>query len=373
MARESRIEIKVGALIVVCLVILIAFFLLLGNITFGESELIEIDWRVSGGLREGAPVKVVGLKAGRVESVEYRGGQYDEAVGRPVYVRVKISIKPELRDTLRKDAQFYLTTLGLLGEKYVEIDPGAADEPLPEGIIPEGVPPMRMEVMAANINKTLSTATRILADNEEKIGKTLDDISKAAEAGREAIDEGRGIVTDLRQTLRKVEGRALGLIDNADAAIVEYTPGKGQTGNDVKRVMASGANLAESLDKAVGDGRQVKAVLDDARQLSGTARRVIDEVGSKAIKVANRVDGLVGKADGLVVETKDALAESRGKLVEVVDSTLSLITVTYELAGLLKDGKGTLGALLNDREMFDDARELMKNLKRHPWKFLWKE
>ena len=37
------------------------------------------------------------------------------------------------------------------------------------------------------------------------------------------------------------------------------------------------------------------------------------------------------------------------------------------------DGEGMIGALLNDREMYDDVWEMMKDFKRHPWKFLWKE
>lgn len=39
----------------------------------------------------------------------------------------------------------------------------------------------------------------------------------------------------------------------------------------------------------------------------------------------------------------------------------------------LWDGEGMVGVILNDWEIFDDARELMKDLKCYFWKFFWKE
>lgn len=366
MARESNIELKVGVLIVVCLVIVVGFFLLLGNVRFGESAYIEVDWPTSSGLREGAPVKIVGMAAGRVESVQYLGGKMDEAVGRRVYVRVKLSIKPELRETLRSDAKFYLTTLGMLGEKYIEIDPGASDKPLPADLIPLGIPPMRIEVMAANLNQALTTATRILADNEEKIGQTLDDISKAAASSRIALDEGKQLVSEVRQTIKNVELKTTSVLGAAEVAIVEFTPGKGETGSHLNTIMARGANMATSLDEAVGDGSEIKGVLRDTRALTAKARIVIDRVGGKAIKVADRVEGLVGTAETTLVEGKSGV-------LETLANTNELLAVIKQVTSNLRDGKGTVGAMLNDRELFDDARELMKNLKRHPWKFLWKE
>ena len=37
------------------------------------------------------------------------------------------------------------------------------------------------------------------------------------------------------------------------------------------------------------------------------------------------------------------------------------------------DGRGTLGALVMDRALYDDLREMLLDLKRRPWKVIWKE
>jgi len=39
----------------------------------------------------------------------------------------------------------------------------------------------------------------------------------------------------------------------------------------------------------------------------------------------------------------------------------------------LRKGKGTAGALLVDEQIYDDLKELVRDLKRNPWKFFWKE
>ena len=38
-----------------------------------------------------------------------------------------------------------------------------------------------------------------------------------------------------------------------------------------------------------------------------------------------------------------------------------------------RKGKGTAGALLVDQQIYDDLKELVRDLKRNPWKFFWKE
>jgi phospholipid/cholesterol/gamma-HCH transport system substrate-binding protein len=39
----------------------------------------------------------------------------------------------------------------------------------------------------------------------------------------------------------------------------------------------------------------------------------------------------------------------------------------------VKKGKGTVGAMLMDDALYDDLQTLVRDLKRNPWKFLWKD
>jgi phospholipid/cholesterol/gamma-HCH transport system substrate-binding protein len=70
----------------------------------------------TGGLRVGAPVVIAGVEVGRVDSI---GLQDYEA-------RVGLRIEPGLQ--LHEDAIISVKTRGLIGEKYIQISAGAADE-----------------------------------------------------------------------------------------------------------------------------------------------------------------------------------------------------------------------------------------------------
>ena len=75
------------------------------------------------GLREGAYVEVAGVRVGQVTSIELDAGAF-EAI---VHMRLQTGI------TLPSDAIASIRTSGLIGEKYVKITPGGADDSLPSG------------------------------------------------------------------------------------------------------------------------------------------------------------------------------------------------------------------------------------------------
>jgi phospholipid/cholesterol/gamma-HCH transport system substrate-binding protein len=43
------------------------------------------------------------------------------------------------------------------------------------------------------------------------------------------------------------------------------------------------------------------------------------------------------------------------------------------IAAHIRRGRGSVGALVMDEQLFDDLQELARDLKHNPWKFFWKE
>jgi phospholipid/cholesterol/gamma-HCH transport system substrate-binding protein len=39
----------------------------------------------------------------------------------------------------------------------------------------------------------------------------------------------------------------------------------------------------------------------------------------------------------------------------------------------VRRGEGTLGGFVNDAQIYDDVKELMRDLRRNPWKFFWRD
>ena len=77
-------------------------------------------------------------------------------------------------------------------------------------------------------------------------------------------------------------------------------------------------------------------------------------------------------------------SEVLNKVVAEVDKTLTNLEATSENALVvsadakamtadIRAGKGTIGGLMSDQEIYDDLKEMLRELKRRPWKIMWKE
>jgi len=82
---------------------------------------IKVIFKSVAGLKEMAPVRLAGIGVGRVEKINL--------IQEPaVRVEVILWIKEDIK--VRENSHFNITTIGLLGEKYIEIIPGSVDSPV---------------------------------------------------------------------------------------------------------------------------------------------------------------------------------------------------------------------------------------------------
>jgi phospholipid/cholesterol/gamma-HCH transport system substrate-binding protein len=339
MASTKSLEYKVGALIVISLVLLGGFLALLGNFSFRGGKRIRINYDYSGNLQSGAAVKVSGIKVGKVEEVRYLGGEVDPDTGKRVQVRVVIFVEDRVKDSIRKNAEFFINTEGVLGEQYLEIQPGTWDQPpLDPAHSVEGVNPPRTDLIVARLYEFLDSITGLLKDDKEVI--------------RDFLQSGASVVRTLDDILKtnKVEiGRLLVNVDG---------------------LSRQAADLLGSVRAGVGDGKTLKATLGNIEALSASIRRDIDPLIAKAKKAldgVDRVTSVVGPDER--VKLQKALDE----LVVIGDKTQKLTSDAQALVADIRKGKGTAGALLVDPQIYDDLKEMVRDLKRNPWKFFWKE
>ena len=66
--RERGLEYKVGLLIVVSTSILVGFLFILGNYSLRSGFTIHVDYNYVGSLQAGAPIKLSGIKVGKVKT-----------------------------------------------------------------------------------------------------------------------------------------------------------------------------------------------------------------------------------------------------------------------------------------------------------------
>jgi phospholipid/cholesterol/gamma-HCH transport system substrate-binding protein len=338
--RDRTLELKVGLLIVTALAIFAGFVLVLGNFSLRSGMSFQVDYEFSGNIQEGAPVKVSGIKVGKVEEVAFLGGQLDQATGRRVQVRLTVWVEDRVRDSLRVDSEYFINTAGVLGEQYLEIVPGKDWQapPIAPGTVVRGVDPPRTDLIVARLYTVLDQLSRVLVEDKDFIDKLLRNSASA-------VAELDGILRDNREEIGS-------LVRSADAFA-------GEAATTLKKVNAG-----------LGDGAIVGRTLRDADQLLVTANRSLDSLtppAERALTDVRRVTGLVtDERIDRVIKVADGAVGATGKATQVLD----------EAHGMVKDlraGKGTAGALLAREEIYADLREMIRDLKRNPWKFFWKE
>ena len=92
------------------------------------------DFPSVGGLKAGSSVEIAGVEIGRVDRITLHDFQ----------ARVAMTIKPHVK--LQEDAIASIKTRGLIGEKYIKINPGGSEKLIaPNGKLTEVEPPIDIE------------------------------------------------------------------------------------------------------------------------------------------------------------------------------------------------------------------------------------
>ncbi|TMQ06679.1 MAG: MCE family protein [Deltaproteobacteria bacterium] len=342
--RDRGLEYKVGLLILASTGILVSFLFILGNYSLRSGFTIYLDYNYVGSLQAGAPVKLSGIKVGKVRAVELYGGRQDPAIGKRVQVRVTAWVEDRVGDSIRSDAEYFINTAGVLGEQYLEIVPGTdwARPPIrPDTIVHDEHyvhDPPRTDLVVARLYEVLDGVSGVLRDDRDQIKHLLAN-------GASAVAEANQLLTDNRAQIGELIGGATAFARQATTTL-------------------------DKVNAGLGDGKPVASLIASADATLVTARSSLQTLtppASSFLTDATRVTGLVTEQRlGAVDRALDSATTAAGRAGTLLDNANGVVTD-------LRAGKGTAGALLSRDELYSDLREMIRDLKRNPWKFFWKE
>ncbi len=147
---KTRLELKVGIFVFIGMVILIVFILSIGGFkTWSEGYQVVFSFDFVNGVKIGAPVRYAGVDVGQVKEINFRRDDLNETK-----VDIVSWVKKEVR--IPMDSAVWINTLGLLGEKYVEIMPGTELKNFAKaGTLLEGHTPIAMHEVGDSMKKII--------------------------------------------------------------------------------------------------------------------------------------------------------------------------------------------------------------------------
>ena len=338
---QRSIEVKVGILMLFALGLLAGFIVIMGGLSLEPTFTVYVDFDNPGGLKTGAPVRISGVKIGRVTGIEFRGGRLDEKTKeREPLIRVAASLESQYRDAVHDDSRWFVTTQGVLGELFLAVDPGSPDRPvLQDGAVVHGISPPRLDLLLSEAYELLHHAYLGITENKDKLGETFDGLHRTLKGTGDFFDKNGG---KLDTIVENVETLTIQGNETLLAARQKYVDNP-----QIDRIMNNVEATTQTLDANIGP------LMTDGRKVLGDVSRVTDRMASEE---------QVARYEQITRDVADIAA--RGKVMAADGQAL---------LNHVKRGEGTIGAMLMDEAVYDDIQEMLRDLKHNPWKLFWRE
>lgn len=169
-----KVEYKVGLLALVSFVLVVFFAYLMGFISpFSNSHEVHVMYNYAGGIEEGSPIRVMGIKVGKVKSIAF-DPNYKMTSGEEVKLRLIISVDKKAWTSIRKDSKFFINLAGVIGEKFLEISPGSTEaSELVDGEVVRGEDPPRVDQLISQGYGLAGKLIEIVNKNEGSVSNVI--------------------------------------------------------------------------------------------------------------------------------------------------------------------------------------------------------
>jgi len=271
MAQRDE-QIKVGALVVVAVVLFLTALVFVGGVNLFRKRRVTYTshFRFAGGLESGSFVRFGGLKVGTVRSAE---------IDPQDTTRVLVTFQVNEGTPVRTNSQARISTLGFLGENYVEISPGTRDaERLPPGSEILSLEIVQLADVFNNVNNVTLNANKLINDLDEKllvIANNANQLITNANAvvgpeNRAHFDAALANVDGMLAETRPRFKTTLASIDTASAKIGPTVDSAHVTIENANKLVNNLNGLIEEDRQALHDALvRLNVTLEDARQLMG--------------------------------------------------------------------------------------------------------
>ncbi len=277
MAKAGE-EIKVGAMVVAALVLFLTALVSVGGMNLFRKRVDYFTYfKFAGGLEPGSIVRFGGIKVGVVQS----SGIDPQDSTR---IRVKIAVNGGV--PIRTDSRARISSLGLLGENYLEVSPGSRDaQLLPPGSEITAAESAQMADILNNVNtatthantmiSNLNSRLVVIADKVDELVSNFNLVMRAE--NRKRID---AILANIDGALAEDRAPLKATLANVEAASTKLGP----VMDNANQTLTQTKTLATNLNSTVVDNRaeihevlvNLHTTLLQARQLMGDMQSLLE-------------------------------------------------------------------------------------------------
>jgi phospholipid/cholesterol/gamma-HCH transport system substrate-binding protein len=294
-----------------------------GDPAGGDGFTYYVRFRDASGLPRGSRVVVAGLPKGEVTKLEIDGR----------YAKVSFRLSNEIG--VWSSAVVYKKATSLLGDQYLDIDPGEETRQAPDGT-KRTFTRLGPPCMARATTDVERDVCRQIPAQVEAV--TADQLIHRIEATLPNIDKVLDSVRDLSEDVRRVVNGPLASVATRIDGLVQ------RESDTIERIIERVDRTTAALD----------SLAKDLGAITRGADPKIDAILENLEKASTEAKDLVATAKGELQQTGDAV---RGKL-DKIDGVLDR---TQSIAQKIDEDRGTLGRLVNDPAIADNIEAITED------------
>jgi len=323
---------------------------------FAQSFQIYAEFAQLGGLQNGARVRVGGMDAGEVLDIQVPPEPQAK-------FRVKLRVLEKLHPVVRTDSVATIQTEGVLGNKFLKIDPGTRQAPKasPGSTIPGREPfdfADLLEQVRKSVDQVRGQAESVFEaivntskDADQVITSVKDDVENIASSGKKISEDIKVIVQRVRAG-RGTVGKILNdetLANNAIKTVQDFQ----QTASNLRQTSQGFSQIVSDL--------QDRQILHELEQAAKNVRQVTGEV-KEAIA---QFQAKEGKGTGLTTELRRTISNAREAMADLAENMEALKHNWFFRGFFKKRGFYDLDNLTVDQ--YRQGKFLENKLRRRIW------
>ncbi len=321
--NKGMTEARVGVFVIIGLILLGVLITSLSSQTgiLRDTYTVKTSFSNVQGLAEGAPVRLQGRDVGLVSKIYFAPGFREKPI------EVVLELDQSIQARVRENSTASIQTMGLLGDKYVEISHGSPPAKVirADGAVKSTNPP--------DLYAVIEKGDKILT-NVVNISKSLDQFTAEF-----ATPENRANFSQTFRSMRNIVTE----VEKGDGFLhsVIYKPKPG--------------DVVDDLSQAADD---LHAILEDIRNGTGNAGTALRDLSATMANVRD-ITKRMKTGPGMLHEAIYRKDE-KGLITNLSEAAENLNAILAKV----RRGEGTLGAFVNDPTLYEDMTVITGGAKR---------
>jgi phospholipid/cholesterol/gamma-HCH transport system substrate-binding protein len=319
-AESAYSKLRVGAVIALALALLCfgIFSIGHGSRIFTRSEIVQAHFHRINGLQSGAPVKLAGLGVGAVESIRFPARLGEN------YIIVRIWVRESAAPRVRVDSVATINSMGLLGDKFVELTTGTAGaaSAAPGALLPSEDPVDYEAMLQRATSDHLVSNVVAISDSMRKL--------------LEALNSGNGLLAQMVHGQKTKPGEQPITLASLQRTL-----------EHVDRLSTQMERLLEKINHGQGIMGELLTGKGAGQQFFATMIKTADAVQTTTAHL-DRLMARFDKARGLASQLLENQRAGDQIMANLQASSSDLRQILHKI----NTGQGTVGLMVNDPAMY---------------------